>query len=146
MRDELLHDFGERLEDAVIVDGCQVEAQMDVKANILKVIGGSLVNVSLRFHLEVVGHAVHLMDEHLELDARVHFVRLRHRLVQLAERLKVIVLSIDDEHERSAIAENHVGIEGRIEEIDLSGKVPDLELHEAGRTKKPVGLKVGGEI
>lgn len=83
LRDELLDDFWECFEDAVVVDWRQMKAQVDVKARIEDVITCSLMDVALRFHFEVVRHSIYFMNEHLELDSRVHFVRLRDSLIEL---------------------------------------------------------------
>lgn len=44
-------------------------------------------------------------------------------------------MRVDNKNERSAVAEDHVRVERGIEEIDLTGEVPNLKLHEAGNER-----------
>lgn len=78
----------------------------------------------------VVRQAVHLVDEDLKENLRVDLVGLRDGRVQPRQRIHVIVLGVDDEHQRATAAENQLRVEGRVEEVNLAGKVPDLELHK----------------
>lgn len=39
-------------------------------------------------------------------------------------------LRVDDENKRPRAAEDHLVVEGRVEEIDLTRKIPDLEADE----------------
>ena len=73
------------------VDGVD-EAEVD------QLVVGALVDVALRLDLLVVGEAVHLVDEHLELDVRVDLVGARHGHVQPHQRLHVVVLTTAGTH------------------------------------------------
>jgi len=66
-----------------------------LQAHVGQVVVGPLVDVSLGLDLVVVGEAVHLVDEHLEVDVGVDEVRARHRGVQTHQRLHVVVLVTD---------------------------------------------------
>jgi len=151
---QLLHHLGEGLEDGVVVYGGQMETQVDlIEASLVKVIRRPLVYVPLRFHFRVVANSIHLGKEHvslgyqhdkrpthgyylvykhLELDALVHFVGLQHCVLELGQRLVVVILGIDDKDQGSTASKDHVRIKGRLEEVNLAGEVPDLELHKAG--------------
>lgn len=116
----------------MIVDRRQMEAQQNlIQSGVGQIVGRPLMNISLCFHFEIIANPVHLVDEHLELDARIHLVGFGHRLVEFRQRLNVIIASVNDEHQGATTAEDHVRVEGGIEEIDLAGEIPDLELDEA---------------
>lgn len=57
-------------------------------------------------------------------------------LVEFRQCFQIIILSIDDKHQSTTIAEYHVGIERWIEEIYLPREVPYLELHETESRKE----------
>lgn len=63
-----------------------------LQAGVCQVIVGPLVDVSLRFDLVVVRQTVHFVDEHLEVDVRVHFVGSSHRQMQPPQGLHVVIL------------------------------------------------------
>lgn len=109
-----------------------MKAQVDaIESSIGQIVGRPLMNVPLCVHLRVITVAIHFVNKHFELDLFVHFVRLQNGFVQFGERFDVIVTGIDDEHQCATSFEYHFRIECRIEEINLSGKIPYLELHEA---------------
>lgn len=89
------------------------------------------MDVPLGLHFVVVRKAVDLVDEDFELDGGVDLVGFGDGQVELVEGFHVVVLGVDDEDEGAAAAEDHVAVEGGVEEVDLSGEVPDLELDEA---------------
>lgn len=88
------------------------------------------MDVSLGFDFVVVGQSVDLVNENFELDVRVYFVRAGHSLVQLRQRLHVVILGVNDKHERTTAAENVVRVERRIKEVNLKTNAkldePDL--------------------
>lgn len=52
---QFLHNTAECFKDGVVIDGCQVEAEMNtLQTSISKVISGPLVNVSLSFEFTIV--------------------------------------------------------------------------------------------
>eukprot|EP01136_Pigoraptor_vietnamica_P000952 Opistho-1_new@26921 len=131
LRNELLDDLAEGLENRVVVDAREVKAEVDVaKAGVCELIECALVDVPLCLNLVVVGEAVHLVDEHLECDVLVHLVGLGDRHKELRKRLHVVILGVNHEHERTAAAEDVVRVERRVEKVDLSGEVPHLKLHK----------------
>lgn len=108
-----------------------MKAQADTfEAQVSQIVGGSLMNVALRFHFQIIIDAVHFMDEYFKLDILIHFVRFQYGFVQFGQGFNVIVVCVDDENECIASLENNLRIESRIEKVDLSGKVPTLKLHE----------------
>ena len=54
------------------------------------------MDVALDVDPLVVRQAVHLVNEHLELDVGVDLVRLHHGLLQLVQRVRVPVLPGED--------------------------------------------------
>ncbi len=96
----------------------------------LELVAHTLVYVTGGLNLVIIRQTVHLMDEHLERDVRVHLVRLGYGDVKLGERLHVVVLRVDHKDKRPAPSEDLVRIEGRIEEVNLPRKVPDLKLNK----------------
>jgi len=66
-----------------------------LQAGIGQVVVGPLVDVPLGLDLVVVRQAVHLVDEHLEVDVRVDLVGPGHRQVKPAQRLDVVILQRD---------------------------------------------------
>lgn len=59
---------------------------------VCQVIIGPLVDVPLRLDLVIVGKAVHLVDEHLEVDLGVDPVGSRHSEVKTTQSLHVVIL------------------------------------------------------
>lgn len=74
----------------------------------------------------------YLVYEDFEFNAGIHFVGLDDGVLEFGQGLIVIVLGIDDEDQRATIAEDHVRVEGGIDEIDLTRKIPDRKLHKTG--------------
>lgn len=92
------------------------------------------------------------MDEDLKVDVWVHLVGSGDGQVQTPQSLHVVVLleedwldvassdtekkekpsylSVDDEDQGARSFEDHLTVEGGIEEVHLAGKVPDLEVDE----------------
>lgn len=121
-----------------------------LQACVGQVIVGPLVNVSLSLNLVVVRQSVHFMDEDLKVDVRVHLVGSGHCQVQTPQSLHVVVLltesrlgvatldtkrkqphlSVNDEDQGTRSFEDHLAVEGGVEEVHLTGKVPDLEVDE----------------
>ena len=63
-----------------------------LKPRVGQVIAGPPADVPLLLDLVVVGQAVHLVYEHLEVDVRVDLVCPGHSQVQSAQRLHIVVL------------------------------------------------------
>lgn len=72
------------------------------------------------------------MYEYLEFNARIYFVRFDDGIFKLGQRLIVIILGINNKHERPTAAKYHFWIECGLYKINLSGKVPNLKLYKAG--------------
>ena len=128
---QLLHDLGERLEDRVVVDRGQMVADLhELEIDVDQFVLDSLVDVALDLELVVVGDAVHLVNEHLEDDVLVQFVDALDHVQQRVQRVRVVVLGVDDEHQRTGDAGEDVIAEVLIEEVHLARKVPNTERDE----------------
>ena len=129
--DELLNDLAERFKDRVVVDGGQVVADVGVDvASIVQIISNLLDDVLEDIRLVLVVQAVGLVDEYLDIDVGKCGLQIHDGSGQTVERLGVLVLCIDDPDESTNLGEDLGSVEGRIEVVELAGKVPDLEVHE----------------
>ena len=77
----------------MVIYAGQVEAEMDaLQPHISQLIRGPLVNVPLGLNLAVIRESIHLVYEHLKLDALVHLVGACHCLVEPYQGFPVVVL------------------------------------------------------
>ncbi|GJC86578.1 hypothetical protein ColLi_09416 [Colletotrichum liriopes] len=130
--DELLDDLGEGLKDGVVVDGRQVEGDGGVlEAVVRELVLDADGDVALDVELVVVGEAVDLVDEDLNVDVWVEALEVKNCGVEPRHGLEVVVLRVDDPDEGTDLAKNGVHVKvGVLEEVDLAGEVPDLVVHE----------------
>jgi hypothetical protein len=70
------------------------------------------------------------VDEHLKHNARVDLVCFHQGDVELGEGVFIVVLCVDDEHERTTAREDGLRVESRVEKVQLARKIPDLKLNE----------------
>lgn len=70
------------------------------------------------------------MDQNFKFNVWVHPRSQSNGIMQFGQGLEVFVLCVDDKDKSAHFAENHPRVEGRIKEIDLTGKVPDLKVDE----------------
>ncbi|PNY24708.1 hypothetical protein TCAP_05354 [Tolypocladium capitatum] len=111
---EFLDDAAEGLEDGVVVNG---ELILDADGD-----------VALDVELEVVGEAVDLVDEDLDVDVGVVALQGEDGGVEAGDGLEVVVLRVDDPDERANLAKDGVHVEvGVLEDVYLAGEVPYLE-------------------
>ena len=91
--ESVLHDFGEGLEDGVVVDAREIERQGEVRqAGVMQLVGHPALDLVLAVDLLLVREEevpVDLVDEHLEAHRRVHRVRQRYGPHEPAERVRV---------------------------------------------------------
>lgn len=132
LRDELLDDLGEGLEDGVVVDGRQVEGDRGVlEAVVRELVLDADGDVALDVELVVVRKAVDLVDEDLDVDVWVEALEVEDGGVEAGDGLEVVVLGVDDPDEGANLAKDGVHIKVWVlEKVDLARKVPDLIVHE----------------
>mmetsp|Transcript_22351 Transcript_22351/g.60408 ORF Transcript_22351/g.60408 Transcript_22351/m.60408 type:complete len:204 (-) Transcript_22351:68-679(-) len=129
---ELLHHLAEGLEDGLVVDGGEKDAQGHVEAAVGHLLGELLVHVALCLELLVLGEGVTLVHKHLSSQVGVGVGGHHERSLEPRDGLRVIVLHVDDPDESRAGGEDR-GPLGRLLS-ELSGarrrEIPDLELQE----------------
>ena len=73
------------------------------------------------------------MDEDLDVDVGVAALQVQDCGVEASYRLEVVVLGVDHPYQGSNLPEDGVHVEGEarvVEDVDLAGEIPYLELHE----------------
>ena len=103
-----------------------MEAEQNAAGCLAELVGHTLSDVSLHLDLVVVRQTVDLVNEHLELDVRVDLVCFDHGEVQHGQRVRVIVLGVDHEHERIARAQQLVHFAGA-KRVQFAGQRVDRE-------------------
>ena len=133
LRDELLDDGRERLEDRVVVDRRLLERDLRrLHLRRRQLLGELRLDLALALVALLLAERVDLVQEDLDRDVRVDAVRRHDRRLQPLQRLREVVLRVDHPHERAAAAERDLGLHRRRRGVDVARKVPHLELHEGG--------------
>ena len=128
---EALDDFGEGLEDAVVVDAGGVEADGGVlEAGVEEVVADALDDVADGVGAVVVGEAVGFVDEDAVLDLGEGLLQVQDRVREAADGFHVVVLRVEDPDHGADAAEYFRGVVDGIQVVHLAGEVPDLEVHE----------------
>ena len=109
----------------MIIDRCQVKTKQNA-AGLAQFVGYTLSNVALHLDFVVVRQTVHFMNEHLKFDIQVDFIGFNNGKIQHAERIRIIILSIDHEHQRIARAEQFGHFAGA-ECVQFAGQRVDRE-------------------
>jgi len=133
LRDELLDDGRERLEDRVVVDRRLLERDLRrLHLRRRQLLGELRLDLALALVALLLAERVDLVQEDLDRDVRVDAVRRHDRRLQPLQRLREVVLRVDHPHERAAAAERDLGLHRRRRGVDVARKVPHLELHKGG--------------
>lgn len=128
----------------MVVDGGEIVADWGVfVAMVGQLVGDALHDVTLDVNLIVVGNAVALVDEDLDVDVWITWLKLNNGTVEARDSLYIVILSVDDPDESSDLAEDCVYVEGRVMEVKLTREIPDLKVHE--RAKGLSRSKLSGE-
>ena len=131
MWNQLLDDPAECLKDGVVVDRGQVISDIWVDiARVMQVISNTLRNVLANFSSELIIQAVDLVDEDFDVDVREGVLKIHDSGSETIQGLAVFVLCIYDPDECTNLGEYLIRVKGWIEVVDLTRKVPDLEIHE----------------
>ena len=78
-------------------------------------------------HISMHATTPHLVYEDLKLDVLVDLVGASDGLVQLDQCLVVVVLSVYHKDQGATPTKDVLGVKRRVKEVNLPGKVPDLE-------------------
>ena len=70
------------------------------------------------------------MDEYFDVDVRVGGLKIEDRAVESIDGFEIFILRIDYPDESTNFTEDGIEIERWVHEIDLSRKIPYLEVHE----------------
>ena len=94
-----------------------------------ELVGEVAPNLALALDALVLGEGVDLVHEDLEDNVRVDGVRGGNGGDEARERLGVVVLCVEDPDEGAAPREGDLRLDGGRRGVDVSGEVPDLEVH-----------------
>lgn len=97
VRDELLNDFAECLENGIVVDGGHVVADIWVDvACVVQVVPNTLCNILIDFRSEIIVQAVNFVNEDFNIDLREGALKVEDGGGEAIQGIGVIVLCIDD--------------------------------------------------
>lgn len=118
----------------MIVDARGMEADRSVLDTMVrKFILNALNDITLDIHLVVLGETVNLVDEDLNVDIRIGRLKVEDGVVETGDGFEILILSIDDPDQGTDFSEDGIEVEGRVEEINLSGEIPNLKVHEGAK-------------
>ena len=131
MGDQFLNDLAKGFEDGVVVDAGQMEGDGSIFVSLVReFILDALHDLALRVELEIVREAVNFVDEDLDVDAGKVLLKMQNRTVEVLNGIEIFVLGVNDIDERTNGAKDALDVKIRSRKIDLSRKVPDLEIHK----------------
>jgi len=103
-----------------------------------------VLQLALALYPLVLAERVDLVHKHLEDDVRVDPVRRADSRLQPRQCLGVVVLRIDDPHERAAAAVRVLWLDRRRGGVNVPREVPDLKLDERRVVNVVLDQLVGG--
>ena len=108
----------------MIVHLCRVESCC------VELLAQMVLYLALALDTLLVAERVHLMHEDLKDNIRVDLVGADDRRLQPRERLRLVVLSVDDPDESTAVGEGDLGPNRRGGRVHVPREVPHLKLNE----------------